>query len=48
MKNSGSYVIKLFAIFYAPITLERERERERERFYLCKQLPSLTIFVTAH
>ena len=48
MKNPGSYIIKLFPIFYAPITWERERERARERFYLCKQLPSLTIFVTAH
>ena len=48
MKNPGTYIIKLFPIFYAHVALERERERERERFYLCKQLPSLTIFVTAH
>ena len=34
MKNSGSYVIKLFAIFYAPITFERERERERDFIYV--------------
>ena len=34
MKNPGSYIIKLFPIFYAPVTLERERERERERDFI--------------
>ena len=28
MKNPDSYIIKLFPIFYAHVTLERERERD--------------------